>query len=70
MHDCYRNTYTLLKNGRKIIVDPLAPHQLTKPKAKEKPKGREMLLSLLELILLATNHEYKSLKEMILFTPP
>jgi len=70
MHDGYQNTYTLLKNGQKITLAPLAPHQITKPKAKEEPKGGEMLLSLLEPTLLASHCEHKTFKEMILFTPP
>ena len=39
MHDGYHNTYTLHKDGHKITLTPLAPHQITKPKAKEDPKG-------------------------------
>jgi len=34
------------------------------------PKGGETLLSLLEPTLLSSHHEFKSLKEMILLTPP
>jgi len=67
MHDGYQNTYTLLKDGRNIT---LAPHQITKPKAKEDPKGGEMLLSLLEPALLCSHHKYKILKEIIVYTPP
>ena len=70
MHDGYQNTYTLLKDNRKITLAPLAPHQITKPKAKEDPKGGEMLLSLLEPTLLSSHYEYKTFKEMILYTPP
>jgi len=69
MHDGYQNTYTLHKDGRKITLTPLAPHQITKPKAKEDPKGGEMILSLLEPTLLSSHHEYKPFNEMILFTP-
>jgi len=72
MRDGYQNTYTLLKDGRKITLAPLAPHQITKPKPKPKedPKGGEMLLPLLEPTLLSSHQEFKSLKEMILLTPP
>jgi len=69
MHDRYQNTYTLLKDGQKITLVPLAPHQITKPKTKEDPKGGEMLLSLLEPTLLSSHHKYKTFKEMILYTP-
>ena len=69
MDDGNQNTCTLLKDGRKITLAPLAPYQITKPKTKEDPKGGEMLLSLLEPTLLSSDHEYKTLKEMILYTP-
>jgi len=63
MHDGYQNTYTLLMNGRKITLAPLAPHQITKPKTKEEPKGGEMLLSLLEPTLLPSHREFKPSKK-------
>jgi len=70
MHDGYQNTYTLLKDGRKIHLCSFSPTSITKPKPKEDPKGGEMLLSLLEPTLLSSHHEFKSLKEMIVLTPP
>jgi len=70
LHDGYQNTYTLLRDCRKITLAPLAPHQITKSKTKEDPKGGEMLLSLLEPTLLSSHHKCKTLKEMILFTTP
>jgi len=69
-HGGCQNIYTLLKDSWKITLAPLAPHQIMKPKHKEDPKGGEMLLSLLEPTLLSSHHEFKSLKEMILLTPP
>ena len=62
IYDGYHNTYTLLKDGRKIALAPLTPHQISKPKPKEESKGGEILLSLLEPTLLATHHEYKNRK--------
>jgi len=69
MHDCYLNTYTLQKKGRKITLAPLAPHQISKPKTKEPHKDGEVFLSFLESTLKAQQYEFKPLKEMILFSP-
>ena len=69
MHDAFLNTYTLHRDGRKITLAPLAPQQITKPKTKESPKDGEVYLSFLEPTLKADHHEYKPLKEIILFTP-
>ena len=44
IHDGLHNTYTLLKDGQKITISPLAPHQISKPKTKEESKGGETLL--------------------------
>ena len=69
IHDGYQNTYTVLKNGKDITLAPSVPRQITKPKTKAEPKRGEMLLYLFELTLLASHCEFKTLKEMILFTP-
>jgi len=69
VHDGHQNTYTFHKDGRKITLAPLAPHQIPKPKSKENPKEGEILLSLLEATVLAMHHEHKTQKEMILHTP-
>jgi len=55
VHDGHQNTYTFHKDGRKITLAPLAPHQIPKPKSKENPKEGEIFLSLLEATLLATH---------------
>jgi len=68
MHDGYQKTCTLLESSQKTTLVLLAPYQISKPKTKEEPRGDDMLLSLLESTLLATHHQYKTLKEMILFT--
>jgi len=68
VHDGQQNTYTFHKDGRKIILVPLPPHQIPKLKSKENPKEGEIFLSLLEATLLASHHEYKTHKEMILHT--
>ena len=70
MHDGFKNTYTLQKNGRKITLVPLAPQQNPKLKHMETPKEGELLLSLLEPTLKATHHEFKNHKELILHSPP
>ena len=68
VHDGYQNTYTFLKDGRKITLAPLAPHKISKPKPQESHGEREVLF--LEPTILASLHEHKNRKEMILFTPP
>ena len=69
MHDGVLDIYTLHKDDLKIIVAPLAAQKITKLKTKESPKDGEVYLSFLEPTLKANHHEYKPLKEMILFTP-
>jgi len=69
-HDGYLNTYSLLKDGRKISLAPLPPHQISKPKTVVPIKDGEVLLSLLEPTLKAEQREFKASKEMILHTPP
>ena len=64
-----KNTYTFHKDGWKITLAPLTPHQIPKSKSKENPKGGEVFLSLLEATLFATHHEYRTHKEMILHIP-
>jgi len=69
VHDGHQNTYTFHKDGRKITLALLAPHQIPKPKSQENPKEGEIFLSLLEDTFLATHHEHTTRKEMILHTP-
>ena len=52
----------------KDYSSPLSPHQVTKPKTRENPKEGEILITLLEPTLLATQHEHKNCREMILCT--
>jgi len=68
-HDGFLKTYTFHKDGRKITLAPLAPQNDIKPKSKETHKDGEVCLSFLEPTILVEHHEYKPLKEMILFTP-
>ena len=67
-HDEFLNTYTLYKDGRKITLAPLAPQNIIKPKFRDAHKDWVVYLSFLEPTLLAKNHEFKPLKEMILFS--
>ena len=65
-HDGFLNTYTLHKNGRKITLVPLPPHQIANPKSVEPPKDGGVLLSFLKLTLKAEQREFKAPKELIL----
>ena len=68
-HDGFLNTYSLLKDGKKITLAPLPPHQITKSKTVEPLKDGGVLLTLLEPTLKAELREFKAFKEMILHTP-
>jgi len=67
IHDGFLNTYTLHKNGRKITLVSLPPHQITKPKAVEPLKDEGVLLSFLNPTLKAEQSAFKTLNEMILY---
>jgi len=67
-YDGFLNTYILHNDGRKITLVPLPPHQITKPKSIEPLKDGGVLLSFLEPTLKAEQSEFKTFKEMILYT--
>ena len=66
MHNGFLNTYSFSKDGKKITLTPLAPSELHKKKPQKNPNQSDLLLSLGEPVLKASQHEFKALKEWIL----
>ena len=65
-HHEYLNTYSFIKDGKKIILALLSPSQLIEPKLQENHHQTELLLTLGESLLEAFLHELKAFKEWIL----
>jgi len=76
MHDGYLNTYSFIKDGKKVSHAPLTPSQLIKAKPLLCLNQTEMLLTLAEPFLKASQHEFRAFKEWLLLsleeteTPP
>jgi len=66
MHNCYLNTYSFSKEGKKITLAPLSPSKLHEIQPQKKPKHKDSLLSVTERILKASQHDFKAFKEWIL----
>jgi len=54
IHDSYQNTYYFVKDGKKITLTTLAPHQMPKSKPLKATEPAEKLLTLVEADLKAT----------------
>ena len=48
IHDGYLNTYTFVKDGKRITLTPLAPYQMPKSKPSKPTEFSEKLLTLIE----------------------
>jgi len=68
MNDDFLNTYTFTKDGKKITLAPFSPSQLTKSKPQKNQDQIEILLTLGEPFLKATQHEFRALREWLLLT--
>ena len=66
MHDGFLNTYSFVKDGKKITLTPLALHQMPKAKPSKTTEPPEKLLTLVEADLKASQHEFKHFKGWIL----
>jgi len=64
----YLNTYAFTKDGKKITLAPLSPSQLQKKPSTKKPDRSDLLLTLSEPLLKASQHEFKSFKDWILMS--
>ena len=53
-YDGYLNTYSFVKDDKKIILSPLTPHQMPKYKPSKPTKPIEKLLTLVESDLKAS----------------
>ena len=62
----YLNTYSFMKDGRKITLAPLSPSQLQKKTSPKKPDRSNMFLSYSEPLLRAAQHEFRSFRDWIL----
>jgi len=62
IHDSYQNTYSVVKDGKKITLTPLAPHQMPKTKPSKLTETSEKLLALVEADLKASQHEFRPFK--------
>jgi len=59
MHDGFRNTYSFVKDGKKITLTPLAPHQMPKTKPSKPIEPTEKLLTLVKVDLKASQHQFR-----------
>jgi len=66
MHNGFRNTYSFTKDGKKITLNPLTPSELHKIMPQKSPNQSDLLLTLGEPLLKASQHEFKALQEWIL----
>ena len=66
MHNDYLNTYSFTKDGKKITLAPLPPSKLHEIEPQNKPKHSDLLLSVSEPLLKASQHDSKAFKEWIL----
>jgi len=66
MHNGYLNTYSFTKDGKKITLAPLPPSKLHEIQPQNKHKQADLLLSVSEPLLKASQHEFKAFKEWIL----
>jgi len=48
IYDVYLNTYSFVKDGKKVTLTPLAPHQIPKTKPLKPTETTEKLLTLVE----------------------
>jgi len=65
-HDGYLNTYSFVKDGKKITLTPLALYQMPKIKPSKPTESTEKRLTLVEADLNASQHEFKPFKGCIL----
>jgi len=63
--DRYLNTYSSSKDGKKITLAPLSLSQLSKAKAQKNQDQIELLLTLGQPFLKASQHEFKALGEWL-----
>jgi len=66
MHNGYLNTYSFTKYGKKITLNPMSPSELHKMKPQKSQNQSDLLLTYVEPLLKASQHEFKALKEWIL----
>jgi len=66
IHDGYQNTYSFVKDGKKITFTPLDPRQMPKHKPSKPTETSKKLLTLMESKLKATQHKFRSFKVWIL----
>ena len=65
-HDGYLHTYSFTKDGMKITLSPLAPHQLPKHKPPKSSEPIEKLLTLVESNLKVSHHEFRPFRDWVL----
>jgi len=68
IHDGYLNTYSFVKDGKKITLTPLASHQMATTKPSKPTESNEKLFTLVEADLKASQHEFMPFKDWILQT--
>ena len=66
MHNGFLNTYSFTKDSKKITLNPLTPSELHKIKPQKSPNQSDLLLTLREPLLKASQNKFKALKEWIL----
>ena len=62
----YLNTYSFMKDGKKITLAPLSPSQLHKQPSTKKPDHSDLFLTFSEPLLKASHHEFRSFEDWIL----
>jgi len=66
MNNGFLNIYSFTKDGKKITLALLPPSKLHEIKPQNKSKQADLLLSMSEPILKASQHEFKAFKVWIL----
>ena len=62
----YLNTYSFVKDGKKITLAPLSPSQLHKKPSIKKPDRSDLFLTISEPLLRDAQHEFRSFRDWIL----
>jgi len=62
----YLNTYSFVKDGKKITLAPLSPSQLHKKPSTKKPNRSDLWLIVSEPLLRAAQHEFRPFRDWIL----
>jgi len=65
MHNGYYDSYFFAKDGKKITLAPLPLSKLHEIKPQNKPNHSNLLRTVSEPLLKASQHEFKAFKEWI-----